>query len=111
MTNGSNLMVSFTGPYNYTGSGYNVVSGLPSSLTGGYASTTSTNEYGRFATALNGSATTYTCDYWYHNKSGTYFAGVGGYCGFGSNCGASYVDVGYTSSNSCWSVGTSLSFV
>ena len=109
MTNGSNIMVSFTGPYNYTGRGYTTVSGMTSSVSG-YATTTSTNEYGRFATAASGSETTYTCDYWWHNKSSTYFARVGGNCYYGSACGASCVLVSFSSSGSDWSFGASLSF-
>ena len=107
----SSVKVSLTGPYNYTGSGYNAVSGMTSSVNG-YATTTSTNEYGRFATAVNGSESTYTCDYQrYYNNSDTRFASVGGDCGNGSVCGASYVCVDYTSSHSYWSFGASLSFV
>ena len=64
MTVSSSVKVSLTGPYNYSGSGYTTVSG-PNIGGSGYASTTMTNEYGRFATAFNGSETTYICDYQY----------------------------------------------
>ena len=106
------VKVALIGPYNYTGSGYTTVSG-PYTSGGGYTSTTMTNEYGRFTTAVNGSETTYTCDYYYcqSNTSNTYFADVGGCCGNGSYCGASCVSVSYTSSDSAWNVGASLSFV
>ena len=110
MINGSNVMVSFTGPYNYTGSGYTTVSGPVSG--GGYGSTTMTNEYGRFATAVGGSESTYICDYQYYNSSsGIYFASVGGYCDYGAGCGASCVFVDQSASSSYWGVGASLSFV
>ena len=110
MTVSSSVKVSLTGPYNYSGSGYTTVSG-PNIGGSGYASTTMTNEYGRFATAFNGSETTYICDYQYYRASGTYFAYVGGVCYGGSVCGASYVYVNYSSSDSFWVIGASLSFV
>ena len=106
------VKVSLIGPYNYTGSGYTTVSG-PYTSGGGYTSTTMTNEYGRFATAVGGSETTYTCDYYYcqSDTSNTYFAYVGGNCGNGAYCGASFVVVSRSASYSYWSVGASLSFV
>ena len=112
MTVSGSVKVSLTGPYNYTGSGYTTVSG-PYTSGGGYGSTTMTNEYGRFATAVGGSETTYTCDYYYcqGNTSNTYFAFVGGCCDDGSVCGASYVFVNCASFFSSWYVGASLSFV
>ena len=111
MKSGS-VKVSLAGPYNYTGSGYTTVSG-PYTSGGGYTSTTMTNEYGRFATAVNGSETTYTCDYYYcqSNTSNTYFARVGGLCDSGASCGASCVNVNHSASDSGWYVGASLSFV
>ena len=111
MTVSGSVKVSLTGPYNYTGSGYTTVSG-PIMNSGGYGSTTMTNEYGRFATAVGGSETTYTCDYQrYYNNSDTRFARVGGICSDGSFCGASYVSVNSASSYSYWDIGASLSFV
>ena len=105
------VKVSLTGPYNYTGDGYNTVSG-PIMNRGGYGSTTMTNEYGRFATAVGGSESTYTCDYQrYYNNSDTRFAYVGGNCTYGAICGASCVNVGQSASNSGWGIGASLSFV
>ena len=111
MKSGS-VKVSLIGPYNYTGSGYTTVSG-PYTSGGGYTSTTMTNEYGRFTTAVNGSETTYTCDYYYcqSNTSNTYFAFVGGYCYSGASCGASCVGVSQSASDSGWVFGASLSFV
>ena len=104
------VKVSLIGPYNYTGSGYTTVS--EANASGGYGSTTVTNEYGRFTTAVGGSESTYTCDYqYYYSNSDTRFARVGGVCGDGSNCGASFVNVSYSSSVSNWSIGASLSFV
>ena len=101
---------SLIGPYNYTGSGYTTVS--EANASGGYGSTTVTNEYGRFTTAVGGSESTYTCDYqYYYSNSDTRFAIVGGYCGSGSRCGASFVNVRSASSNSYWAFGASLSFV
>ena len=112
MKNGNSVKVSLTGPYNYTGDGYTTVSGT---IVGSYqyGTTTMTNEYGRFATAVGGSETTYTCDYWYciSTASSTYFADVGGFCNSGSGCGASFVHIYYESSGSDWSTGASLSFV
>ena len=107
------VKVSLTGPYNYTGDGYTIVSGpYMSKYGGGYGRTTMTNEYGRFATLLDGSESTYICDLqYYYRSSGTYFASVGGYCNFGSYCGASCVDASHTSSSSGWSFGASLSYV
>ena len=58
MTVGGSVKVSLTGPYNYTGDGYTTVSG-PIIGSDGYGSTTMTNEYGRFATAVGGSESTY----------------------------------------------------
>ena len=111
MTVSGSVKVSLTGPYNYTGSGYTTVSG-PIMNSGGYGSTTMTNEYGRFATAVGGSETTYTCDYQrYYNNSDTRFANVGGYCTDGSYCGASAVAVSSQASSSGWNYGASLSFV
>ena len=108
----SSVKVSLTGPYNYTGSGYTTVSG-PYTSGGGYGSSTMTNEYGRFATAVNGSETTYTCDYYYcqSDTSNTYFAFVGGDCNDGASCGASCVNVYRSASVSSWDIGASLSFV
>ena len=111
MKSGS-VKVSLTGPYNYTGSGYTTVSG-PYTSGGGYTSTTMTNEYGRSATAVGGSETTFTCDYYYcqSNTSNTYFAVVGGSCYNGAYCGASCVYVAHSASASDWYIGASLSFV
>ena len=108
MKSGS-VKVSLTGPYNYTGSGYTTVS--EANASGGYGSTTVTNEYGRFTTAVGGSESTYTCDYQYYSNSDARFARVGGRCDDGSSCGASCVNVDYASSGSAWSVGAALSFV
>ena len=99
-----------TGPYNYTGSGYTTVSG-PIIDSSGYVSTTMTNEYGRFATAVGGSGGTYICDYQYCKASDTYFARVGGDNSEDAYCGTSCVFVYMVSSNSSWSIGASLSFV
>ena len=106
----SSVKVSLTGPYNYTGNGYTTVSG-PKIASGGYGTTTMTNEYGRFATAFNGSESTYICDYQFYGDSDTRFAYVGGNCSNGSDCGASCVFVDYASSHSYWIIGASLSFV
>ena len=104
------VKVSLIGPYNYTGSGYTTVS--EANASGGYGSSTVTNEYGRFTTAVGGSETTYTCDYqYYYSNSDTRFASVGGYCDNGARCGASYVYVGQSASGSSWGIGASLSFV
>ena len=106
----NSVKVSLTGPYNYDGSGYTTVSGpIVGSSTYGYGSTTMTNEYGRFATAVGGSASTYICDYQYYCNNGPWFACVGGGCTAGSRCGASFVNVSYASSSSIWGVGASLS--
>ena len=110
MTLNSVVKVSLTGPYNYTGSGYTTVSG-PIIGSYGYGSTTMTNDYGRFATAVNGSESTYICDYQAYVGSGTYFAYVGGSCAYGASCGASCVPVSQSASASNWHVGASLSFV
>ena len=106
---GFSVIASFTGPYNYTGDGYTTVSGPYEG--GGYGTTTITNEYGRFATAIGGSESTYICDFQYYASGGYSFAYVGGSCGDGSNCGASYMRVTYGASNTDWYVGASLSFV
>ena len=104
------VKVSLIGPYNYTGSGYTTVS--EANASGGYGSTTVTNEYGRFATAVGGSESTYTCDYqYYYSNSDTRFAVVGGRCNNGAYCGASFVNVNLSASNSYWGFGASLSFV
>ena len=39
------------------------------------------------------------------------FANVGGNCNNGANCGASYVNVNQSASNSNWNIGASLSFI
>ena len=109
MTVKGSVKVSLTGPYNYTGSGYATVSG-PIIGSEGYGSTTMTNEYGRFATAVGGSESTYICDHQYYQASGTYFVYVGGDCSWGSNCGASFMNTSSSSSTS-WHMGASLSFV
>ena len=103
--------VSFTGPYNNSGTGYTSISGPYKGS--GYGSTTMTNEYGRFATAVGGSGTTYTCDYWYRitSDSDARYANVAGYCNSGSDCGASYISIYATGSDSSWNYGASLSFV
>ena len=111
MTVNGSAKISLTGPYNYTGDGYTTVSG-PIMGSDGYGSTTMTNEYGRFATAVGGSKSTYICDYqFYYRASGTRFTIVGGYCDDGLLCGASCVGVCYSSSYSSWDIGASLSFV
>ena len=110
MTLSSSVKVSLTGPYNYTGDGYTTVSG-PIMNSQQFATTTMTNEYGRFATTTGGSDSTYICDQQWYRGSGTYFAVVGGYCFSRSNCGASLVYVSCTSSESNWYFGASLSFV
>ena len=106
----SSVKVSLTGPYNYTGSGYTTVSG-PIIGSSGWGTTTMTNEYGRFATAVGGSSTTYICDFQNYGPSNTYIAVVGGCCANQSNCGALCVVVYFTSSVSRWDFGASLSFV
>ena len=45
-----------------------------------------TNEYGRFVSTVNGSESTYICDYQAYAGSGTYVARVGGYCYSGAYC-------------------------
>ena len=107
---GNIIKVSLTGPYNYTGSGYTTVSG-PIMNSGGFGSTTMTNEYGRFATAVNGSESTYTCDEHYYDGTGDHVPYVGGGCNNGSDCGASYLRTNIRSTDSSWGIGASLSFV
>ena len=112
----SSVKVSLTGPYNYTGSGYTTVSGsyIISGGGGGYGTTTMTNEYGRFATAANGSPSTYTCDWHqfrYSSLYPVYFAYVGGFCNDGECCGASHVVIFHADSSSDWYVGASISYV
>ena len=111
MTASSSVKVSLTGPYNYNGDGYTTVSG-PYVGNGGYGSTTMTNEYGRFATAVSGSESTYICDaQYYYASSSTFFAFVGGYCGYKAYCGASCVLLAGMHSTTSWDIGASLSFV
>lgn len=74
--------------------------------TSGFQKTMS-NTYGRLCVTTGGSASTYTCDYYYTNNDATCLAIAGGNAWAGSYAGAWYVTVSNAPSSSRWDIGAS----
>jgi hypothetical protein len=99
------IRVKWTAPYTTSAEG--TITGITSPDTGWQIANSAT--WGRIPTATGstGSASKYTCDYYYTNNSQTNLAICGGNSNRGSSCGAWYVDLSNTASNSNWSFGAS----
>lgn len=95
------LYISPYGPYDLTASDDSYVDMGVACATSGYVVQTSTTQYGRITETVGGSSSTYRCDYYYINTSGTRVAIVGGYASAGSGCG-SYVNLRNTASSAYW---------
>jgi hypothetical protein len=76
---------------------------------GGYISAMRTEKFGRLATALSGSTTTYEADYAYYNNSGVRYAIVGGNWGNDLIAGPFYIYLNYTPDTTNPSLGAALS--
>ena len=99
------LKCKASGPYNLTGADYTEVGiTLPES---GWQKETQNTRFGSFPKTNGASDSTYICDYWYKNASGTRVLFVGGACDGGSRCGR-YWGLGNTASNASWYIGASL---
>ena len=98
--------------YNLDGTGYLPLNDIPaaSGTSGGYASQSQENEYGRFNTVMSGSATTYLCDGGWFNNSGTMYPFRGGDSSYGAICGVSCFCSDYAASVASWSFGAALSY-
>lgn len=98
--------------YNLDGTGYLPLNDIPaaSGTSGGYASQSQENEYGRFNTVMSGSATTYLCDGGWFNNSGTRYPFRGGDSDAGAICGVSCFSSNVAASNAGWSLGAALSY-
>ena len=98
--------------YNLTGAGYIPLNDIPaaSGTSGGYASQSVENEYGRFNTVMSGSATTYLCDGGWFNNSGTMYPFRGGGSYDGTLCGVSCFSSVNAASVAAWYVGAALSY-
>lgn len=92
-------------PYNLTGEGYTEPGiTLPD---GGWQKETQNTRFGSFPKTVGGSDSTYICDYWYKNASGTRVLVVGGGCSNGSFCGRGW-SLYNTASYAGWDIGASL---
>lgn len=99
------LMCKLKPPFNLTGADYDTVGiTLPA---GGWQKETQNTRYGSFPKTVGGSDSTYICDYWYKNATGTRVLVVGGGCLDGSRCGR-YWALGDAASGAGWDVGASL---
>ena len=98
--------------YNLTGAGYIPLNDIPaaSGTSGGYASQSVENEYGRFNTVMSGSATTYLCDGGWFNNSGTMYPYRGGASSYGALCGVSCFASDIAASHAAWDLGAALSY-
>lgn len=94
--------------YNETGTGYRSLGKLPTSS--GYISQMDFTNSLFLPQAASGSTSTYFCDYFATNASGTYYACRGGYCSNGADCGAFSLGLNGAASVSSWSIGASLSY-
>ncbi|MBQ9328950.1 MAG: hypothetical protein IJ225_10540 [Solobacterium sp.] len=99
------LKCKASGPYNLTGEGYTEVGiTLPAN---GWQKETQNTRFGSFPKEVGGSDSTYICDYWYKNASGTRVLIGGGDCYSGSFCGR-YWHLASAASHAAWTVGASL---
>lgn len=98
--------------YNLDGTGYLPLNDIPaaSGTSGGYASQSQENEYGRFNTVMSGSATTYLCDGGWFNNSDTMYPYRGGVSSSGAFCGVSCFSSAYAASSAGWHLGAALSY-
>ena len=92
-------------PFNLTGEDYDTVGiTLPAS---GWQKETQNTRYGSFPKTNGGSDSTYICDYWYKNASGTRVLIVGSHCDAGSACGRCW-HLTDEAGGSRWALGASL---
>ena len=93
--------------YNQTGANYLQGGVGPSS--NGYFSKVLFNKDGWFVNSItNGSDTKYWCDYWYQS-SGTRYAGRGGSCSLGANCGRCVL-LAHAAASTFWYIGAAVSY-
>ena len=99
------LRIKWTPPYTTSAEG--TITGITSPATGWQIANSAA--WGRIPTATGstGSASKYTCDYYYTNNSQTNLAFCGGGSNTGSYCGAWYVSLALAASSSYWHGGAS----
>lgn len=99
--------------YNIDGTGYIKLDDIPAATgsSGGYASQSIENQYGRFNTVISGSATTYLCDGTWFNNSGTMYPSRGGVSNVGALCGVSCFASDVAASHALWDIGAALSYI
>lgn len=76
---------------------------------GGYVKEANCSEFGFLPQVVDGSASTYFCDYFYKNDSGIRYVLVGGHWNHGSSCGR-YVNVDNALSSAGTAIGSRLSY-
>ena len=105
---GGEVLAKMTPPYNLTGKDFEKV-GITFKGTGsGYQKGTKSSRFGRIANSTGGSASTYTCDYFWWNDSITAIALVGGSCSSGEGCGADCLNLNDSADNANWLIGASV---
>ena len=113
------IKVKMVGPYNFDGTGYDVIEGVTlQGTSGGYiAQNHTTNRSGRLpfstvaADGTPGASNKYTPDgFWWVNGQRNY-ALVGGSTYYGSVCGGSLLNLNGTAGYGSWSLGATLSYV
>lgn len=93
------------GGYNFVGTGY-TDTGIDAAPSEGYVKEFTATEYGSVATLTGGSSTTFECDYFYKNASGTRVPIRGGACNAGAACGR-YLNCFPGAGNAWWYLGAS----
>lgn len=104
-----NVKVKMTPPYNLTGAGYIETGVVWDETASGYAKATKMEHFGRIATSIGGSSSTYLCDYFSMNITAVTVALCGGDCGYGATAGAWDLHLSYAASATYWRVGAALS--
>lgn len=99
------------GNFNDTAADYTIAADLPSSISGYTNDVRGDSKLGFLITQGGGSSSTYFSDYGYCDvSSGVFVAYFGGYYGDGSNTGAFYLSVYFTSSGASGYIGARLCF-
>ena len=103
------VKVKMTKPYNLTGAGFAEAGIKYVGASSGYIKETKTSDLGRLPVTIGGSASTYVCDYLWHNDGIVAVALVGGDCNNGAGCGASCLSLNDAASSALWYIGAALS--
>lgn len=111
VNSGNKIVYKVRAPYNDSLTGY-LDTGVTRGSSGWASQMTVGNGWGKVASALSGSESTFYADYWYFNSSaGTYLANVGGIWGSGANAGLFYVVLNCAASDTNIDLGASLSYI